>query len=287
MSTIHDVQPQTAGQTPPVPLTLEGYSVLHQMMRVKRAEWRKLPQSEQVAIVTEAEAALDGMEKRTEGPSALFSMLGHKADLLFVHFRNSFAELNQAELALAGLRLSEYLEITTSYVSIIELGLYESTAKIYKALQDQGLEPFTPEWNAGIQENMARQREAMRPRLFPAIPPNRYVCFYPMDRRRGEDKNWYKVPFEERARQMGEHGMIGRRYAGEVKQIISGSIGLDDWEWGVTLWADDPVSFKKLIYEMRFDEVSAVYALFGTFYVGLRCPAAQLGKFLAGEVPQI
>jgi len=134
---------------------------------------------------------------------------------------------------------------------------------------------------------MGRQREAMQPRLFPTIPPNRYVCFYPMDRRRGEDKNWYKVPFEERTRQMGEHGMIGRRYAGEVKQIISGSIGLDDWEWGVTLWADDPVSFKKLIYEMRFDEVSAVYALFGTFYIGLRCPAAQLGKYLAGEVPQI
>jgi len=287
MSTIHDVHPQTAAQTPPVPLTLEGYSVLHQMMRVKRAEWRKLALSERVAIVNEAEAALGEMESRAEGPSALFSMLGHKADLLFVHFRNSFAELNQAELALAGLRLSDYLEVTTSYVSIIELGLYESTAKIYKALQDRGLEPFTPEWNAGIQENMERQREAMRPRLFPAIPPNRYVCFYPMDRRRGEEKNWYKVPFEERARQMGEHGMIGRRYAGEVKQIISGSIGLDDWEWGVTLWSDDPVSFKKLIYEMRFDEVSAVYALFGTFYLGLRCPAVQLGKFLAGEVPQI
>jgi chlorite dismutase len=287
MSTIHDVNPQTAAQTPPVPLTLEGYSVLHQMMRVRRAEWRKLQRSEQLAIVNEAETALDGWEKRTEGPSALFSMLGHKADLLFVHFRNSFAELNQAELALAGLRLSDYLEVTTSYVSIIELGLYESTAKVYKALQDRGLEPHSPEWDAGIRENMERQREAMRPRLFPAIPPNRYVCFYPMDRRRGEDKNWYKVPFEERARQMGEHGMIGRRYAGEVKQIISGSIGLDDWEWGVTLWADDPVSFKKLIYEMRFDEVSAVYALFGTFYVGLRCPAAQLGKLLAGEVPQI
>src|SRR5882724_2032887 len=287
MSTIHDVNPQTAAQTPPVPLTLEGYSVLHQMMRVRRAEWRKLQRSEQLAIVNEAETALEGWEKRTEGPSALFSMLGHKADLLFVHFRNSFAELNHAELELAGLRLSDYLEVTTSYVSIIELGLYESTAKVYKALQDQGLEPHTPEWNAGVKENMGRQREAMQPRLFPTIPPNRYVCFYPMDRRRGEDKNWYKVPFEERARQMGEHGMIGRRYAGEVKQIISGSIGLDDWEWGVTLWADDPVSFKKLIYEMRFDEVSAVYALFGTFYVGLRCPAAQLGKLLAGEVPQI
>ncbi len=287
MSTTHDARPQTAAQTPPVPLTLEGYAVLHQMMRFRRAEWRKLPIGEQVAIVAEAEAALDGLEKQNEGPSALFSMLGHKADLLFVHFRSSFAGLNQVELALANLRLSDYLEITASYVSIIELGLYESTAKIYKALQDRGLEPHSPEWDAGIQENMDRQREAMRPRLFPAIPPNRYVCFYPMDRRRGEDKNWYLVPFDERARQMGEHGMIGRRYAGEVKQIISGSIGLDDWEWGVTLWADNPISFKKLIYEMRFDEVSAVYALFGTFYVGLRCPAAQLGKVLAGEVPQI
>lgn len=287
MSTTHDARPQAATQTPPVPLTLEGYAVLHQMMRFRRAGWRKLAASEQAAILAEAQAALEGLEKRTEGQTAVFSMLGHKADLLFVHFRPSFADLNQAELAMANLRLSDYLEITTSYVSIIELGLYESTAKIYKALQDRGLEPHTPEWIAGIQENMDRQREAMRPRLFPEIPPHRYVCFYPMDRRRGEDKNWYKVPFEERARQMGEHGMIGRRYAGEVKQIISGSIGLDDWEWGVTLWAEDPVSFKKLIYEMRFDEVSAVYALFGTFYVGLRCPAAQLGKFLAGEVPQI
>ena len=287
MSTTHDVRPQAAAQTPPVPLTLEGYSVLHQMMRFRRTEWRKLPPAEQTAILAEAHAALDGWEKRGEGPSALFSMLGHKADLLLVHFRNSFAELNQAELALANLRLAEYLEITTSYVSVIELGLYESTAKIYKSLTERGIEPHTPEWDAGIRENMDRQREAMRPRLFPAIPPHRYVCFYPMDRKRGEEKNWYLVPFEERARQMSEHGMIGRRYAGEVKQIISGSIGMDDWEWGVTLWAEDPVSFKKLIYEMRFDEVSAVYALFGTFYVGLRCPAGQLGRYLAGEVPEI
>ena len=84
---------------------------------------------------------------------------------------------------------------------------------------------------------------------------------------------------------MNEHGLVGRRYAGEVKQIITGSIGFDDWEWGVDLFADDPLVFKKLIYEMRFDEVSAVYALFGHFYVGVRCPATELGKLLSGEVP--
>src|SRR5450432_3048866 len=126
----------------------------------------------------------------------------------------------------------------------------------------------------------------MQPRLFPDIPPHKYICFYPMDRKRGEEKNWYQLPMAERQRLMHEHGMIGRRYAGQVKQIISGSIGFDDWEWGVDLFADEPLVFKKLIYEMRFDEVSAVYALFGHFYVGVRVPAAQLEKLLGGELPR-
>jgi len=102
-----------------------------------------------------------------------------------------------------------------------------------------------------------------------------------MDKRRGEHKNWYQLEMTERQRQMQEHGEIGRRYAGTVKQIISGSIGFDDWEWGVDLFAEDPVVFKRLIYEMRFDEASAVYALFGAFYVGRRLPVAELGKQIA------
>ncbi len=287
MSTTHNAHPKAAAEMPAVPLTLEGYAVLHQMMRFRRVEWRKLSASDQLAIANEAEALFGEREKREDGQSAIFTLLGHKGDLMFVHFRPSFADLNQAQLEVANLRLSDYLEPTTSYVSVIELGLYESTTKTYKALMERGIEPHSPEWAAAIEENMDRQREAMKTRIYPAIPPNRYVCFYPMDRRRGEALNWYTVPIEERARQMGEHGMVGRRYAGEVKQIITGSIGFDDWEWGVTLWADDPVSFKKLIYEMRFDQVSAVYALFGQFYVGLRCPAEQLGKLLAGQVPHV
>ena len=121
----------------------------------------------------------------------------------------------------------------------------------------------------------------MAPRRWPEIPGSKYLCFYPMDRRRGESKNWYQVPMGDRQRLMHEHGLVGRRYAGEVRQIITGSIGFDDWEWGVDLFADEPLVFKKLIYEMRFDEVSAVYALFGTFYVGLRLQAAELGDTLA------
>src|ERR1700691_282954 len=278
--------PIAAGQLPAVPLTLEGYATLHQMTRFRWTAWRSLAENDRREIAAEAARVLSGMESRTEGQSALFSLLGHKGDLMLVHFRDSFDQLNQAELDLARLRLNEFLEPTTSYLSVIELGLYESTLKTYKALADQGAEPHSPEWNQAIQEIVARQKEAMKPRLFPAMPPHRYICFYPMDRRRGEDKNWYTLPMEERQRQMNEHGMVGRRYAGEVKQIITGSIGFDDWEWGVDLFADDPLVFKKLIYEMRFDHVSAVYALFGSFYIGLRCPANRLYDLLAGNLPE-
>jgi len=274
------------GQLPAVPLTIEGYAVLHQMMRVRWAAWRALGEGERREIADEAAKLLGQMESRAGGQSALFSLLGHKGDLMLVHFRESFDELNQAELDLGRLRLSDFLEPTTSYLSVIELGLYESTLKTYRSLAERGVEPHSEEWKKAIQETAARQKEAMKPRLFPSMPPNRYLCFYPMDRKRGEDKNWYTLPMEERQRQMNEHGLVGRRYAGEVKQIITGSIGFDDWEWGVDLFADDPIVFKKLIYEMRFDEVSAVYALFGTFYVGLRCPANRLRQLLEGELPK-
>ena len=285
MTTTNPPRPQAATEIPAVPLTVEGYSVLHQMMRFRWSAWRALPQAEKSAILHEASAALSAMEQNSAGQSALYSLLGHKGDLMLIHFRESFADLNQAELKLAGLRFSDFLEPTTSYLSIIELGLYDSTIKIYKELIDQGIEPNSDQWKAEIICKLDRHKEAMRPRLYPEVPLQRYACFYPMDRRRGEDKNWYTLPIEERARQMSDHGLVGRRYAGEVKQIITGSIGFDDWEWGVDLFAEDPLVFKKLIYEMRFDYVSAVYALFGQFYVGVRVPAAKLDNLLSGELP--
>jgi peroxiredoxin len=286
MTTADHAHPEVATEIPAVPLTVEGYSVLHQMMRLRWPAWRALPPDQKSAILGETSAALSAMEQRSGGQSALFSLIGHKGDLMLIHFRESFADLNQAELKLAGLRFSDYLEPTTSYLSIIELGLYDSTVKIYKVLTDQGIVPHSDQWKAEIACKLDRHKEAMRPRLYPEIPPHRYACFYPMDRRRGEEKNWYTLPIEERARQMNDHGLVGRRYAGEVRQIITGSIGFDDWEWGVDLFADDPLVFKKLIYEMRFDHVSAVYALFGQFYVGVRVQAASLEKLLNGELPR-
>jgi chlorite dismutase len=270
---------------PPVPLTIEGASVLHQMFRFRWPEWKALTSPRRHEITHQAAVALAEYEQRRDGSTALFSILGHKADVMIVHFRSSFDDLKQAELELDNLAISDYLEATSSYLSVVELGLYESTVKTYSALAERGIQPYSPEWDQEIASVLERQREAMRPRLYPEMPPHRYICFYPMDRRRGEAKNWYQETMAERQRMMHDHGMIGRRYAGEVKQIITGSIGLDDWEWGVDLFADDPLVFKRLIYEMRFDEVSAVYAVFGKFYVGIRCHANQLRDLVDGRVP--
>ena len=268
----------------PVPLTIEGSSVLHQMLRFRWSEWRKLAPAARREVIAQSTSALQQMEA---AGSAAYSMLGHKAgDLMLIHFRGSFDALKEAELELSSTPLSDFLEPVRSYLSVIELGLYESSVKLFRTLQERGIEAGTPEWDKEVGETMDRQREAMKARLYPEIPKSRYVCFYPMDRRRGEDKNWYTLPIEERQRQMDLHGQIGRRWAGKVRQIITGSIGFDDWEWGVDLFADDPLVFKRLIYEMRFDEVSAVYALFGSFVVGVRCPIANLGELLDGNLPK-
>ncbi len=263
--------------------------MLHQMFRIRRAAWRSLDEGEQNSIIQEAEQTLGSMEigagkSGHPSQSAAYSLIGHKGDLMLLHFRDSLEEVHRAELALSRLRLSDFLEPSHSYLSVVELGLYESSAKTYGSLSEKGIEPHSDEWKAGITEVITRQSAAMASRLFPEIPRAKYLCFYPMDRKRDEQKNWYELPMADRQRMMHEHGMIGRRYADCVRQIISGSIGFDDWEWGVDLFADDPLVFKKLIYEMRFDEVSAVYALFGTFYVGIRVAAADLAGFLAGDL---
>ena len=278
---------QVPDSHPPVPLTLEGASVLHQFFHFDWKAWRGCAPSERGGIVAKAMETLKVLERKDANAparSALYSQLGHKGDLMLIHFRDSLEELNQVELALAQTPLYDFLELRHSYVSVVELGLYESSRKTYEAATAKGFEAFSTEWNAEIAASLERGAEAMKPRLWPAIPDAKYLCFYPMDRKRGEQVNWYTVPFAERQRMMHEHGMIGRRYAEQVRQVISGSIGMDDWEWGVDLFAEDPVIFKKLIYEMRFDEVSALYALFGQFYIGVRLPMEKLGGWLEGKL---
>lgn len=274
-------------ELPPAPLTLEGSATLHQMFSFRWKEWRSLPSWHRERIANETVRALQPMERgAAEGhpsQSALFSQLGHKGDLMLLHFRDSLDDLNRAELQLAQTELFDYLEERHSYISVVELGLYDSSIKTYTALTEKGVEPFSAEWNAAVKEVTDRQSTAMARRLFPHIPGTRYLCFYPMDRRRGERNNWYSATIVERQRLMQDHSSIGRRYGDDVRQIITGSIGFDDWEWGVDLFANDPLVFKKLIYEMRFDEASSLYAEFGQFFIGIRLPVQDLPLWLNGQ----
>jgi chlorite dismutase len=256
------------------------------MFRFDWKGWRALPPQDQIRVLDEATQLFESFEKGEGGAhpnqSAAFSQLGHKGDLLLVHFRDTIEDLNKAELRIRRLGLAAFLEPTSSYLSVAELGLYESSVKTYASLAERGIVPHTPEWVTEVKGVLARQTAAMAPRLFPSIPDAKYLCFYPMDKKRGEKDNWYTQSMTDRQRMMQDHGAIGRRYAGEVRQIITGSIGFDDWEWGVDLFADDPLVFKRLIYEMRFDEASALYAVFGPFYVGVRLPAGRLSAWTQG-----
>jgi peroxiredoxin len=268
---------------PFVPETLEGWSLLHLMYRVRWNTLRPVlgPDRERMA-----EEAVQALTVADSGATAWVQMLGHKADLMVICFRRSFEELAEAQLAISRTALHDHLEATQSYVSIVELGMYEMTAKMHEQL-GATLQPGTDEFARAFDVEMETQRQRVMSRLFLDVPRRRHVCFYPMNKRRGEVENWYSEPFERRAAMMREHGMIGRHYAGKVTQVISGSIGFDDWEWGVDLFADDPLVFKKLIYEMRFDEASAKFAEFGPFYTGLQFAPANFARMLDGRVPEL
>jgi peroxiredoxin len=270
---------------PRVPETLEGWSVLHQMFRIRWPEWRVRPEDLRKRLATEAATVLASMQRGVEGTTIPVTMLGHKGDLMLVHFRRGFEALQEAQVAVARLSLAPFLEATTSFVSVVELAMYEMTAQIHRRLAEKGLQAGSDEFESAFDAEMDEQRKRVASRLFIEVPPRRHVCFYPMSKRRGETKNWYAEPVESRARMMLDHGRIGRHYAGQVTQVISGAIGFDDWEWGVDLFADDPLVFKKVIYELRFDEASAWYAEFGSFYVGLQFSPSELPRYLEGEVP--
>lgn len=271
---------------PFVPETLEGWSVLHLLFRLDWAGLKQRSSDDRRRLAEQVTTALVPADA-AHGATAFVQLLGHKADLMLILFRRSFDDLGAAQLALAQTDLHGYLEPTASYVSIVELGMYEMTAKIHRQVAEKGLRQGSDEYNSVFDALLAEQRERVSGRLFPAVPHARHVCFYPMDKRRGETNNWYSEAFDRRAEMMLEHGKIGRHYAGKVTQVISGSIGYDDWEWGVDLFAEDVLTFKKLIYEMRFDEASARFAEFGPFYVGLQFAPPQLAVLLEGQLPAL
>jgi chlorite dismutase len=250
------------------PGTLEGWYALHDFRTLLPSRWKKLTPDERLLAAEDLAATIREAEDVAPelGATATYLILGHKADLLMLHLRPTLAELAQLERAFDRTIFADCTERPYSYLSVTELSLYEAGAR------------------AGTEEvSQLMQNPFVRKRLYPQIPPVRHVCFYPMNKRRGESVNWYTADLEERRRMMREHGSTGRRYHGRVTQMITGSMGLDDWEWGVTLWAEDPLDIKKLVYEMRFDEVSAKYAEFGPFFVGVRVRPEELVATLGAK----
>lgn len=241
--------------------TLDGWYALHDFRTMDWTSWKQISTEERTAAINEFLGFIEELnvvhEAKT-GSHAFYSIVGQKADFMLMTLRETMDELQQHEAKFNKLAIAEYTIPAYSYVSVVELSNYL----------------------AGESNEDPYQNPHVRSRLYPELPRTQYVCFYPMDKRRDGDDNWYMLAMEDRKSMMRSHGMIGRGYAGKVKQVISGSIGFDDFEWGVTLFADDVLQFKKLIYEMRFDEVSARFAEFGSFFVGTLLDSNKTIEFL-------
>lgn len=285
------------------PATLEGWYALHQAVTV---DWREVRSSDDAArshMAAELRAVFDstpaasgaadngggvsGDQSDADGTggagpgwSAAYQLVGGGADWMFVHFRPTLDALATVEQTLRRSRAGEVLRLEYDYTSVTEAGLYHATAEAARE-ETPGSEAF----RRLIEESAAAERASahIRMRLYPRPPADmRYVSFYPMTKRRLHPDNWYGLPVEERNRLMREHGLTGRKYAGRVFQIITGSVGLDDWEWGVTLYARDPLEFKRIVTEMRYDEASTRYGEFGSFYTGIRIEPDGWQTLLAG-----
>jgi peroxiredoxin len=228
--------------------TLEGWYCLHDFRLINWQVWTSYSAEERAEAIEEyiaLEQRWRKTEQAREGSTAVYSIVGQKADMMFMHLRETLEELQQIETEFNKTKLAAAMMPAYSYVSIVELSNY---------VHEPGEDPMQNPYIIG--------------RLKPELPKAKHICFYPMDKRRQGEDNWYMLPLEARREMMRSHGNIGRKYAGKVKQVITGSIGFDDWEWGVTLFSDDALQFKKLITEMRYDEASARYADFGDFFVG-------------------
>jgi chlorite dismutase len=277
-------QPLTARHGAPVneaPPTIEGHFVLHDAYRIRWSDWNLLTDERRSTLLEEATSWL---AEAPTGLTCLFSQIGQKGEVLLLHYRTTPEDLNRAERAWRNLGLCSYLEPAWSYVSVIEASLYEVSALAQRTVAQLGLTPGSAEYQAALDAELATQRKVLELRVRRSIPAGRYLCFYPMNKRRGEQVNWYALPIEARRDLMRGHGRIGRQYHGLVTQVVCGSMGIDDWEWGVSLHSDDVVAIKRLVTEMRFDPTSALYAEFGPFHLAVRQRSEDLAALMCGQV---
>jgi len=245
--------------------------VLHDCRRIDWDAWRDAPDRVRDRALSEGIdflSAYESVADADEGQTAVYTVLGHKADIMVLHLRPTMGDLDAAERHFEQTEFAQFTERAFSYVSVTEASGYTEKAREYfdgEVDDDSGLAQY------------------IQSRLHPDVPDEEFVCFYPMSKRREPDQNWYDMSFEERAAHIERHGDIGRGYGGGVNQMICGSVGFDDWEWGITLWSDDMRQIKALLTEMRFDPSTSKFAEFGPFYVGRRFQPDELPAVLVGH----
>ena len=255
-----------------------GWGVLHLFLRLDRSAVPTLPGGTAEAFVSTLEAWQERLQLH------VFSVLGHKADVMLMALSDDLAELRALQTAVVSTPAAPAVELTWSYLSLTEGSEYSSTPERYR--EEMAAKGVTGEDLERRVEQFARRMEQYtEDKLHPRMPEWELCGFYPMSHRRQGDDNWYALDYEERKRLMGEHGRSGRAYTGRVLQLVTASTGLDDWEYGVSLFAHDVADLKSIVYTMRFDEASVRYAEFGPFLVGIRRQPAQLAAEV-GLVPR-
>lgn len=270
--------PRSAPRAIP-PESLEGWYALHQVFSVDRQAFATLSNATRDGATPRIESIQSGDEANRDGWTAFARLIGSAGDVMAIHFRPTLDDIGEAQDVLDRRPIMTALRPVYSFLSVTEAGLYHLTAQLATEAEQRGGAVGDEMYAAELARRSAAERETsfMQRRLYPPIPDGMpYVCFYPMSKRRDYGQNWYSLPLDDRSQLMRGHGLTGRRYAGRVVQVITGAIGFDAWEWGVTLFAKDPLDFKKLITEMRFDEVTAKYGEFGDFFVGKLSPDVSL-----------
>ena len=265
---------------PVVPV--EGWHVLHLFYKVEHGQWSMLSPEERITAKTNLTELVQEIRATADTQLLIFSMVSPKADIGFMLLTPDLHTANAFEKRLTLSLGPDVLTPVYSFLSLTEESEYITSDEEWsQTLQtEQGLQPGTPDFETKMAEFKARMAKYRKDKLYPLLPVWEIFCFYPMNKRRAPEQNWFAMPFEDRKRLMAGHGRLGRQYHGKILQLITGSTGLDDSEWGVTLFAHDTYYIKEIVYKMRFDEVSAHYADFGEFYIGLSVPLDELFRRL-------
>ncbi|HEV3301579.1 MAG TPA: hydrogen peroxide-dependent heme synthase [Planctomycetaceae bacterium] len=254
----------------------EGWHCLHLYYRVDQRELNRLDESARARGRAELIGLLD--PDREGAPQRLQCSLvsGHEADLGLMLLDPDPLLIDSVTQLIRSNGLGTVFVPVYSFVSITEVSEYVPTVEQYgEKLRQDGTAVNDPAYQAKINAYAQRLPAMNKQRLYPDFPPLPVTCFYPMNKIREPDANWYQLPFSERSALMAEHATSGIKFAGRVSQLITASTGFDDWEWGVTLWGRNPESIKEIVYTMRFDRASARYAQFGPFYLSYVTPIAK------------